>query len=380
MISPTSAGIVALAPGVHHACGLRDGQVFCWGFNRGGLLGVGEPGLEEVLGPRRVPGLERIVQVVADYDYTCALNDAHAVYCWGDNDRGQLGTGDTDRRSAPTLIAGLNADRLIAGYGRACAAVGAGFRCWGSGELGDGVERHRQGVPLEIAALAGVDDLTLSDGHACSLEAGEVRCWGHNASGQLGNGEGGCRYEREPCPHSRCLPPEQCKHELLPVRAVGLPPIVELHAGGSFTFARDASGKIWRTGQQGVTMDFGVDNPNYRPQVIEGLAAMVELGAGASHACARTAAGELWCWGNNAFGQLGHPPGPRGGREAPSRVEGLRDVTALAVGFYSTCALTGAGEGRRAWCWGDNGRGQLGDGTTERRHTPVPVQWPAAGE
>lgn len=370
-----SGELVALAAGVHHTCALRDGRVLCWGLNRRGILGVGEPDLEDILQPRQVVGLPPIVQVAADYDYTCALADDHSVYCWGENDRGQLGIGDIGDQPMPARIADLAADRLVVDFGRGCAGRGAAFFCWGSGEFGDGRE-HRQIVPLEIEALAGADQLALSGGHACTLKAGEVRCWGHNGSGQIGNGEGGCRYEYPLSSHGRQLPPRECKHEALPVRAAGLPPIVELALGGYFSHARDADGRIWRWGQQGVTMDYGENLDKYRPQVIEGLPPMVELDAGESHTCARTRTGEMWCWGNNSFGQLGHPPTPRGSSsEPPTRVEGLPPVRALALGFYDSCALAGEGANTRAWCWGDNSNGQLGDGTTERRHAPVEVRW-----
>ncbi len=369
-----SGEIVALAPGVHHTCALRDGQVFCWGLNRQGMLGVGEPDLEDILQPRPVIGLPRIVEVAADYDFTCALAEDHAVYCWGVNDRGQLGIGDLGSQPTPMRLADLAADRLVVDFGRVCAGRGAAFLCWGSGELGDGRE-HRQLVPLEIGALAGVDHLALAGGHACTLKTGEVRCWGHNGSGQLGNGEGGCRYEYPLPSHGGRLPPRECKHEVLPVRPVGLRPIVQLALGGYFSHARDVDGRIWRWGQQGVTMDYGENLDKYRPHIIEGLPPMVELAAGESHTCARTGAGELWCWGNNSFGQLGHPPAPRGSSESPARVEGLPPVRALALGFHDTCALTGEGADVRAWCWGDNSNGQLGDGTTERRHMPVQVRW-----
>ena len=208
-----------------------------------------------------------------------------------------------------------------------------------------------------------------------SKKTGEVRCWGHHSRGQLGNGEGGCRYEYPLPSEGRRSPPRECKHEALPVRAVGLPPIVELALGGYFSHARDADGRIWRWGQQGVTMDHGENLEKYRPHAVDGLPPMVELASGESHACARSAAGELWCGGNNAFGQLGHAPTLRGSSETPARVEGLGQVRAMAPGFYDSCALTGEGEEARAWCWGDNSSGQLGDGTTQRRHAPVEVRW-----
>lgn len=375
--SPTglAAPISALAPGVHHTCALRGGQVFCWGYNRGGLLGVGEPDLEDILTPRPVQGLDRVVEVVADYDFTCAVDDARAVYCWGDNADGQLGSGDLVTRGAPAKIADLAADRVYAGFKRACAVAGRDVRCWGTGPFGDGGNRFRQQVPRAVTGLGRLDELSLGDGHACLLDAGAVRCWGHNASGQLGNGAGGCRYERERCPHSRCLPDQECPQEASPVRAVGLPKIVEVVTAGSFTLARDEAGVVWSAGQQGVTMDLTADAEKYRPRPVAGLPAMVEVDGGSGHFCGRTAAGELWCWGNDAFGQLGHPPGPRGGGEGPARVEGLVGVTAVALGFHSSCALTGTGADAAAWCWGDNGHGQLGDGTSERRHRPVQVRW-----
>jgi alpha-tubulin suppressor-like RCC1 family protein len=84
----------------------------------------------------------------------------------------------------------------------------------------------------------------------------------------------------------------------------------------------------------------------------------------------------LWCWGNNSFGQLGFENTDRHSSEhpKPNKVEGLPPVREVRAGFYFTCALTG--EGTQAWCWGDNGDGQLGDGTTERRHSPVLAQGP----
>ncbi len=381
-----NSGIVGLAPGVHHTCALRDGQVFCWGLNRRGMLGVGVADGDDgddadILRPRLVPGLDHIIQVVADYDYTCAVNATHGVYCWGANDKAQLGTGDLDPRSTPTRIPGLVADRVVAEFGRACAVRPDSVHCWGSGDFGDGKPFRREQVPVAIRGIVGFDELALGSAHGCILKGGEVHCWGLNASGQLGNGEGGCRYEHELPATGRRLPPQECKHSPLPVRAIGLPAIVELRPGGSFTHARDTAGQIWAWGQQGQTMDFGATNPSYRPHLLAGLpeaTPMVELDAGGSHACARTRAGELWCWGNNAFGQLGHPPLPRGSDEGPARVEGLPPVTAIALGFYFSCALTGTGADTRIWCWGDNGNGQLGDGTAERRHTPVQVQWPAA--
>src|SRR5438105_822948 len=99
------------------------------------------------------------------------------------------------------------------------------------------------------------------------------------------------------------------------------------------------------------------------------------IAAGGAHTCLLTGTGAVKCWGYNAFGQLGD--GTRTERHTPVGVLGLASgVVAITAGGGHTCALTGAGAVR---CWGDNARGELGDGTTPGRHAPVAVSGLAGG-
>jgi len=92
------------------------------------------------------------------------------------------------------------------------------------------------------------------------------------------------------------------------------------------------------------------------------------IAGGEDHAVALDDNGMVWTWGDNGYGQLGD--GTTASRNAPVRVNPLSDVFAVAGGGNHTLALTGDG---RIWAWGDNSSGQLGDGTFLSRVRPAPV-------
>lgn len=99
---------------------------------------------------------------------------------------------------------------------------------------------------------------------------------------------------------------------------------------------------------------------------------MVEIAAGEHHSCARVASGRVFCWGRNTFGQLGD--GTTTTRWTPVRVEGAWSSHAVQVGagHSHSCLLRQSG---RVACWGGNTHGELGDGTGIQRINPVPVQF-----
>jgi len=92
------------------------------------------------------------------------------------------------------------------------------------------------------------------------------------------------------------------------------------------------------------------------------------LAVGMGHACVVRAGGAAYCWGLNNYGQLGD--GTTASRTSPVLVSGDIAFASVAPGAYHTCSLTPTGE---AYCWGLNNLGQLGDSTTSYRNAPVQV-------
>jgi alpha-tubulin suppressor-like RCC1 family protein len=289
----------------------------CWGYNVYGQLGDGTTYTR--LAPVSVVNLASgVVAIEAGTQHTCALLSAGGVQCWGYNYYGQLGDGTTTDRLAPVNVVGLaaNVAAITAGDVHTCALLSTGgVQCWGYnhfGQLGDGTTSNRL-APVSVIGLAsGVAAIAAGTSHTCAvLFTGGVQCWGKNGQGQLGSGTASTDYYYG----------TTTDRELVPFTVVGL-----------------ASG-------------------------------VASIAAGNYHTCAVLYTGGVQCWGANWYGYLGD--GTSTNRPAPVSVISLASgVAAIAAGHYHTCALLSTGG---VQCWGYNGYGQLGDGTTTQRLAPTSV-------
>jgi alpha-tubulin suppressor-like RCC1 family protein len=353
-----------LAAGGDHTCALTvSGSVECWGGNSSGQLGDGST--TNRLTPVGVSGLTSGVQAIsAGYHHTCALTSTGDVKCWGGNSSGQLGDGSTTNRLTPVDVVGLASGvrAIAAGYYHTCAlTISGGVKCWGDntyGQIGDGTTTNRL-VPVDVSGLtSGVQAIAAGGTHTCAVTtSGGVKCWGRNWDGQLGDGTTTSRTT--------------------PVDVSGLTTgVVALAAGNFHTCALSTSGgvKCWGRNGSGQVGDGTMYNVRLTPVDVIGLTAGAQtIAAGGYHTCAITAAGGDQCWGRNDSGQIGN--GTTTSQAVPVDVVGLASgVVAITAGLNHTCALTSVGSAK---CWGKNDNGQLGDGTTTDRLTPVEVVgWP----
>ena len=307
-----------------------------------------------------------VLSVHSGSRHTCAIITAGRVMCWGDNRAGQLGLSPSDRPvMAPTLVPGLaQVTSLALGAEHTCALQGDQVLCWGAndyGQLGDATTTARH-EPALIPALSGATALWSGTSHSCATLADDtVACWGYNGHGQIGLGGPPTRYQ-EPSVYDATSP------RVIP----GAATCVELGMGSFSTYCatRDARGLAWGY-NTGRGLGVGTGNAyEILPLPILNVSDLVQLVGGFRHTCGRHARGGVSCWGYNDHGQAGRPP--QATSFSPAAMPGLDSTSQLQSGNNHACALTSFW---RVLCWGLNNNGQLGRGQTlANAHVPASVE------
>ncbi len=343
-----------VALGATHTCARKpDLTVKCWGDDGRGQLGAGGAvDAGTVATPQAVPGAADAAHVCAGQNHSCVVRSSGKVACWGDNQDGQLGNGQTDARSnVPVEVNGLTDARAVAcGSNFSCALrANGGVACWGDGlvgQLGNGL-KQRQPSPTAVANLVGAIAVVAGDLHACAIKSdGTLLCWGDSALGQLGTGD----FDAKAVPS--------------PVAALNSVAVVA--AGSRSTCAAKTSGAVfcWGANEVGqLANGSATKEANPTPSAVKDLDA-VALAAGRDHACAVRRGGAVACWGAGFLGQIGDGqtrPTPTTATSLPSAVSGVTNAVSVVTGGEHSCATTRAGS---ILCWGENTHGELGLGTT----------------
>lgn len=260
--------------------------------------------------------------------------------------------------SLPVTVGGLsNVTALTSGAAHSCALrVDQTVACWGEnsvGQLGNGTTAN-SAMPLPVSGLSGVTALAAgaSSAHTCALLLDQtVRCWGYNSVGQLGDGT--------------------TVNATTPITVSGLAGVTALAAGGDHTCAilTDQTVKCWGSNRNGQLGDGAITNAT-TPVAASGLANVVSLAAGMDATCAVLTDHTVQCWGSGRFGNA-YNPSVTTDYTLPTAIEGLTNVSALAMGGREhTCALLAD---QTVSCWGMNNFGQLGNGTGTQANSATPV-------
>ncbi len=402
----TAIGVKFLDAGTGGVCAIRTNQtLWCWGDDEVGSVGDGGPtGTGQIRpSPVRVRSghgfLTGMTSVAVGAGTTCARRNDGTAWCWGYNERGQIGDGTTggagyirlfatEVKNGHTPLTGV-VSITIGGWQDCALRTTHTVWCWGgdyAGQLGDGTYGDINGnrlEPVEVRTPSGpftnVKAIAAGSIHTCALRTdGTVWCWGFDAYGQLGDGTTGD-------PDTAAWP--------YPVEVVGptgghLHGVTGIAAGHGFTCAlrNDSSVWCWGDNQYGQLGDgaVGGGSLHIRFHPVRVLTAngpltdVRQIDAGSDHMCARRGDASMWCWGSNGDGQLGTGDATdahKAVRVLANAGVAFRNVAKVSVGANSinSCALT---VDKTAWCWGYGGQGAIGDGTGYERYYPTKVTFP----
>jgi len=358
---PPLPGTERVSAGDGFTCGIADLGTFCWGENATGQLGNG------TTTPSLLPAAvtTSFSSLSAGARHVCGREPNGIVRCWGDGTQGQLGDGAGVNRLSPAPGPGGPFQLVTAGGAHTCALAvdGAAF-CWGAnsdGQLGNGTTTNALSA---VAVGGGRTFATLAAGrnHTCGLDlSGAAWCWGDNADGQLGDGSTIDRTQ--------------------PVAVSGSQLFGALAGGGdAHTCATGATGVVrcWGANNAGQLGNAST-TPSPTPVIVQTPLALSQVSLGDTHSCGITVESVSVCWGLNGEGQIGD--GLTVQRTAPTAANASARFNKMIGGTGFTCGVTfGAVTGednvivfsrRSLLCWGRNGSGQFGRGSTTSALTPT---------
>jgi alpha-tubulin suppressor-like RCC1 family protein len=290
-----------VSAGDSHTCGVRsNGKLYCWGADYAGQVGDGSNDGDGAPYPRRIGAFEDWSAVSAGGSHTCGIRHGGKLYCWGGDYTGQIGNGN--------------------GYDSNVIS------------------------PKRIGSLEDWSNVSAGRLHTCGVRKnGKLYCWGMDINGQVGDGDGS-------------------SDKSAPVRIGTHEDWSTVDAGSDHTCGVRTNGKLYCWGWDNLGQvgdgNGGSDTRVTAPRRIGTLEDWSKVSTGAIHSCGIRHGGKLYCWGNDGNGQIGDG-GSDKDKSAPVRVGTFEDWSNVSAGIIHTCGIRTNG---RLYCWGNDSKGQLGDG------------------
>ena len=319
------------------------------------------------------------------FNHTCSIDSHGKPYCWGEGTYGALGRGSTASSSVPVavdmsgVLSGKTIKQIAVGDWHTCAVASDGrVYCWGYGvthaELGNGT-MSQANSPVAVATngvLSGKTVKRIAAGfdHNCAIASDDnVYCWGEGEHGALGNGS-----------TARAATPVAVST----TGALAGKTIKRIAAGIWHTCAIASDDKVYCWGDNGNgQLGNGSTTQSNVPIAVSTTGALagktikrIATGGGNSFNCVIASDDKAYCWGKNDHGQLGNGSTTQSNVPVAVSTTGAlagKTIKRIATGSDHACAVT---TDDQVYCWGRNSNGELGNGSTADSNVPVAVSMP----
>ena len=364
-------------------CGVSasDAAMYCWGLNSRGQTGIGNFTTPQLL-PAKVNGGLSFTSATVGLEQTCGMTST-GPYCWGMFAGNQVsnGTPVADPLS-PVKVKGGEAFTTIETNGSLyepatfcsdgiCGGTTCGMTPDGTALCWPALYHSPTSlVPTAVTGAPKLKILSLGMAHACGIDFDQnLWCWGYNQMGQAGT-VGAAITPQRPAPD-------------LKFQAVttghGHSCAIEV-SGDAYCWGSNSSGQLGAPSTETCPMRWFSFTCRSTPARVNGGFKFIAISAGSatpvttgeippdSHTCAITLDQSIMCWGSNSKGQLGD--GTTTNRATPVKVATTLKFRSVTTGLEHTCAIATDGRG---YCWGGNSSGELGTGTTTSASVPTAV-------
>ena len=417
------SNIIKVSSNNHHSLALDiDGNVYAWGLNSNGQLGVGDK--INRLTPTKLTDAPKFTDISAGATHSLAVDTSGNVWGWGNNNNYKIGHNDAGEYLTPRQGKARGMKAVFAGNSHSAAISSGGeVYTWGNNREGQlGVTEILQSTSMpQNTGLSNIVTVSTKQDSTFAIDSnGTVYSWGVNTYGQLGrksnagsvlpeaiegtytdiaagsivthglDGDGnlyiwGAVNNRQPTNYFEKVP--------------NLNRIKDISARGESAAIVDSAGQVytWGNGRVG-NLGHGTDESEYYPRKVEGVSNASKVAKGYATTYALDKSGQIWGWGQGAFAIGGTVYSPM---QAPNSVRGFKDIAARNYELYALrtdgtvwshygavqvqgisnvsqleCGddFTVALSGNTVYTWGNNDKGQLGDGTNVSRETPQAIQ------
>ena len=348
-------GNVKAVSGGNHYTLFIDNRGKLWGCGSNGRGQLGDGTTTSRTSPVQVKKETRFIQISSGCMHSLAIDSEGNLWTWGNNENGELGDGTTMSRTSPEQIKKeTKFIQISAGYDHSIAIDNEGnLWAWGSnyqGQLGN--ERITiSTIPVQIKSETKFTQASAGRYNSLAIDnEGNLWAWGYNSYGQLGDGTTINRKKTIKIKENIKFTQVSAQYHSLAI---------------------DREGDLWTWGYNyyGQLGDGTTINRASPVKISIGIK-FKQILAGVDYSLAIDNKDNLWAWGSNYQGQLGINNTSTKTSYTPIQVKKGTKFTQVSAGDYHSMAIDNKGN---LWTWGNNLYGELGDGTTTDRSTPVQI-------